>query len=344
MPLPQNINAIIGAGVFGIVCAATLYVVEHYRQDRRRHAMAKDLARLNNELAVLRRELDSLLAQQKQKATKRGKRNKRESLISTSTATEDYASAFDADSSDLEFYDVSDEEIDTSTLEDLGKLDATLDEGTAGDLDACVRQLQNLCLEFPENPQLLWRLAKAHYRLFEKTELTDHIHKGIEACTSALKLKPELANVHKWLAILLGSRTKIQPMKEKILDGHLFKEHVDAAIRLNPLDPVLHHMLGRFAYDIAELKWYERKVAAALFADPPNATYEEALDHFYEAEKLQKADWKENMLYIAKCKIKLGEVPEGLSILERMVHASDDNGVDGQVELEVKELLKKYSR
>jgi heme/copper-type cytochrome/quinol oxidase subunit 2 len=67
MPLPQNINAIIGAGVFGIVCAATLYVVEHYRQDRRRHAMAKDLARLNNELAVLRRELDSLLAQQKQK-------------------------------------------------------------------------------------------------------------------------------------------------------------------------------------------------------------------------------------------------------------------------------------
>jgi type II secretory pathway pseudopilin PulG len=117
MPLPQNINAIIGAGVFGIVCAATLYVVEHYRQDRRRHAMAKDLARLNNELAVLRRELDSLLAQQKQKATKRGKRNKRESLISTSTATEDYASAFDADSSDLEFYDVSDEEIDTSTLE-----------------------------------------------------------------------------------------------------------------------------------------------------------------------------------------------------------------------------------
>lgn len=67
MPLPQNFNAFLGAGVLGIVCAATLYVVEHYRQDRRRHAMAKDLARLDNELAVLRRELDKLMTQQKDK-------------------------------------------------------------------------------------------------------------------------------------------------------------------------------------------------------------------------------------------------------------------------------------
>ena len=89
--------------------------------------MAKDLARLDSELAVLRRELDSLLAQQKHKyfydvlglkqielwrlcrATKRVKRNK-EVFITSSSTTEDYTSAVDADSSDLEFYDVSDDE------------------------------------------------------------------------------------------------------------------------------------------------------------------------------------------------------------------------------------------
>lgn len=138
MPLPQNVNAILGAGVFGIVCAATLYVIEHYRQDRRRHAMAKDLARLDSELAVLRRELDNILTTQRQKyfynlttnaqlqlpgmfrGQKRAKKPKRvDSFLSRSTVSDDYISA--ADSSDLEFYDVSSDEGDNLTNLDLVK-------------------------------------------------------------------------------------------------------------------------------------------------------------------------------------------------------------------------------
>ena len=36
----------------------------------------------------------------------------------------------------------------------------------------------------------------------------------------------------------------------------------------------------RFCYEVAELSWWERKMAATLFADPPQATMEEARDHF----------------------------------------------------------------
>lgn len=137
MPLPQNLNFLLGAGVFGIVCAATLYVVEQYRQeqDKRRHAMARDLARLNNELAVLRKELDVLLSQQKQKyfyhgagftdielknfcrvVKRRPKRSKEgRSFNASSTTTEDYTSAVDGESSDLEFYDVSDNELEETS-------------------------------------------------------------------------------------------------------------------------------------------------------------------------------------------------------------------------------------
>ncbi|RZC31810.1 hypothetical protein BDFB_012671, partial [Asbolus verrucosus] len=346
MPLPQNVNALLGAGVFGIVCAATLYVVEHYKQDRRRHAMAKDLARLDNELTVLRQELNALLAMQKQKyfyhtphsqflsrsisrASKRGKRNKKvESLIASSVTSEDYASAVDGDSSDLEFYDVSDDEVDAKTLEkELAEIDAKLEESNVEELESSLERLQNLCMEHPESPHLLWRLGKAHYKLFEKTELQDHIAKGIEACTSALNHKPELADVHKWLAILVGTRTKFQPIKEKILDGHLFKKHVDAAIRLNPGDPTVHHMLGRFEYDLAELKWYERKVAAALFAQPPDGSYDEALEHFKEAERLATHAWKENKLCMAKCYIKTGRIEEAVKCLKEADAIATDNGV-----------------
>jgi len=255
------------------------------------------------------------------------------------------------DSSDLEFYDVSDDENDTSTLtldSTLKEIDLKLDEGNLDELQQYLLKLEDLCIEYPENPYLLWRIGKACYKICEKTDEKDVIEKynakGVDACTTALNLQPELAEVHKWLAILVGARSELQPMKEKILDGHLFKKHVDAAIKLDPSDSALHHMLGRFAFEIAELKWYERKVAAALFAEPPNATHSEALEHFLEAEKLSERDWKENKLCVAKCKIKMGDVEDGVKILEEANNIKTLNGGDDKVDQEVKELLEKYNK
>lgn len=78
---------------------------------------------------------------------------------------------------------------------------------------------------------------------------------GIEACRKALEINFDHAEIHKWLAILIGSRSEMVSTKEKINDGHLFKKHVDLALGLNPNDPSLHHMLGRFDYEVASLKW-----------------------------------------------------------------------------------------
>lgn len=77
----------------------------------------------------------------------------------------------------------------------------------------------------------------------------------MEACESALRLKNDLADVHKWYGILVGCRSEFRPLKEKIADGNLFKKHVDIAISLNPNDPTLHNLLGVFAYRVASLKW-----------------------------------------------------------------------------------------
>lgn len=63
--------------------------------------------------------------------------------------------------------------------------------------------------------------------------------------------------------------------------------------------------LFRYAYDVAGLRWYERKAAAALFGELPQTTYDQALVHFFEAERLVEKEWKENKLMIAKCYIAL---------------------------------------
>ena len=49
------------------------------------------------------------------------------------------------------------------------------------------------------------------------------------------------------------------------------------------------------------LSWVERRLAATLFATPPTATVEEALDHFLRVDKLTpEKPWKDNCLFIAK--------------------------------------------
>ncbi len=58
------------------------------------------------------------------------------------------------------------------------------------------------------------------------------------------------------------------------MDGFEFKRHVDRAASLAPHDHTIQHLLGRFCFEVAELSWWERKMAGTLFAEPPMATME----------------------------------------------------------------------
>lgn len=66
---------------------------------------------------------------------------------------------------------------------------------------------------------------------------------------------------------------------------------------------------------MATLSWIERKVAGTLFAEPPTATYPEAVEHFLKAESLSPMPWKENRLLLAKCHINQGNYPDAVSWL-----------------------------
>ena len=61
---------------------------------------------------------------------------------------------------------------------------------------------------------------------------------------------------------------------------------------------------------MAKLSWFERKAAAALFAAPPEATYEEAYEHLAHAEKLEPAFYMNNRLLLCHCCVQLGKKDE----------------------------------
>lgn len=66
MPL-QNLNSFFGAALLGVIGACGMYVFERYRQEKNRVAMARDLARLDQEIRQLKRDLDSLLKHRSEK-------------------------------------------------------------------------------------------------------------------------------------------------------------------------------------------------------------------------------------------------------------------------------------
>jgi hypothetical protein len=76
---------------------------------------------------------------------------------------------------------------------------------------------------------------------------------GVHYAGRALKLDESDAEAHKWFAMTVGSRSEFLGTREKIEDGFLFKHHVDKALALQPNDPSLHHLMGRFKYEVSSL-------------------------------------------------------------------------------------------
>jgi len=198
-----------------------------------------------------------------------------------------------------------------------------------------------------QNYEYLWRLARATYLYMQNFFLTDkNRHKELcfEAkgyAFDALALNEDDPDVHKWCAMTVGTANDYAGTNEKIKNGHTMKHHIDESLKRRPDDRTVHHLLGRWCYNVAALSWLERKVASALFSTPPESSYEEALKSFLEAERLCP-DWKENELYIALCYEHMkdkAKAKEWLQRAERIPIVSPD---DEAADKEIKKLLAKY--
>jgi len=230
-------------------------------------------------------------------------------------------------------------------------------EGREAQQQEALRLLHTHSQELGESPAYLWRLCKAQYLLAMLAGQADDFERkknlvlaAIKSGEAALRLDESNSEAHKWYAIALGSRGEFGGVREKILDGFEFKKHIDKAAELNPRDYVTHHLLGRFCYEVSQLSWLERKMAATLFAEPPTATYDEAVQHFLSAEQMKPGGWKENRLFIAKCHIGLGAVVQAVEWLEKadsipLAPESYREGINDRISQdEISKLLTKYKK
>ncbi|XP_018411271.1 PREDICTED: regulator of microtubule dynamics protein 1 isoform X2 [Nanorana parkeri] len=141
-----------------------------------------------------------------------------------------------------------------------------------------------------EDPELLWRLARASRDLAHLSKTAPDVKKRLvyesrDLAKKALELNESCSPAHKWYGICLSDVGDYEGTKVKIGNSYIIREHFQRAIELNPKDATTIHLIGLWCYMFAELPWYQTKIAAALFAAPPTATFEEALPYFEKAEE-----------------------------------------------------------
>ncbi|XP_013412747.1 regulator of microtubule dynamics protein 1 isoform X1 [Lingula anatina] len=263
---------------------------------------------------------------------------------------EEYETSREYDSGSLSSQSLKGKPLKTSTQKLFETVDKLL-EGSDQEKENAYNLLaaKKDILTYSQNPDFLWRLSKAAYFLsqIENGRGNDERKKSLvyearDSAQDAFSIDENKAEAHKWYAITLGSIGEIEGMQVKIKSGYEFKDHIEKAIAINPSDPSLHHLLGRWCYGVYMLTWIERKVASTLFATPPTATIDEALKHFKEAERLSPGKWKENMLYLAKSFIEKKDYSSAVLWLEKadaLVGSSQD---DKTAQEEITKLLNQY--
>ncbi|XP_045601198.1 regulator of microtubule dynamics protein 1 [Procambarus clarkii] len=231
----------------------------------------------------------------------------------------------------------------------LEQVDA-LSDGTGDDQTQAFNLLKSEEELYLDNAEFLWRLAKAtknqaiiQEKFGNEKAKENLIFDAYNYAAKALELDENNAEIHKWYAILAGARGEYLGITERVKSGNIFKNHIDRALELKPKDSTLHHLLGRFCFEVSQLSWLERKAATALFGEVPSSTYEEALRHFLAAEELKSSGWKENRLFVAKCHIQMSNYSAASTWLERASKAPVVTPDDEIVQNEVWVLQQKYS-
>lgn len=161
--------------------------------------------------------------------------------------------------------------------------------------------------------EVLWRSARlARERAEqakargEKVRAKDLSYSGLEHATAALEIAPDHYAAHKWYAISLSTTSGYEGTKATITSSVVVKSHFQRAVDLNPKDATSRHLLGLWYYEVASLSWATRKLAGAIFASPPTATYDEALAHLEAAENLSPGFYIKNRLLLAKANLGKG--------------------------------------
>ncbi len=113
-----------------------------------------------------------------------------------------------------------------------------------------------------KNSETLWRLAKielilSYISINKKDKENDkkYVLEALKHSKEAVDLSPESIDCLKWYCAAAGRATSFVDTKERIRLGHQLKESLEKALSLSPKDHLLHHIHGRWCFEVSGLKF-----------------------------------------------------------------------------------------
>jgi len=147
------------------------------------------------------------------------------------------------------------------------------------DYPAAVSMYETILRDRPDDPGVLWRLARAYTCMAEVNEgdrqLTQ-LKKAEVYARECVRVAPENAEGHTWLAGVLGYRAMDAGVTEQIALSNELVHELDRALAINPDDDAAYSIKGSFYRALGNVGWLRRKLAALFIGNVPEGGFEEA--------------------------------------------------------------------
>ncbi|MBT4129259.1 MAG: hypothetical protein HOE44_00885 [Candidatus Marinimicrobia bacterium] len=213
----------------------------------------------------------------------------------------------------------------------------------AKDYEATMKLLKQAEKLDGQNEEILWKISRGYFDFADRKPndleyKKPYLYKGRDYAEKALALNDMSAAGHKWYAIHHGQIGEAEGTEQKIKNSYGMRDHTLLAIKYDPEDDGNYHVMGRWHYALSDLSWIERQIASIIYATPPEASFEEAMEFFKKAHGLDKEDIR-NMLYIGYCYDELGDEKAAADWFNMAINATAESDSDRSIQADAKEAL-----
>ncbi|OQR95210.1 regulator of microtubule dynamics protein 1-like [Achlya hypogyna] len=193
----------------------------------------------------------------------------------------------------------------------------------------------------PENPEVLWRLARSNYEYAIEKSVSKELKKKLtyerlDIATKALELAPESGDCHKWVGISTSEVNEYESVLTKLNSALTIRDHFIKASELSTEDPMASHLLGRWCFRVSDMSWVERAAARGLAGHlAPHSSFEDALANFLKSEEMKPGHLKMNTWFIVQTYAKLKNKTEAKKWAAKVAAMpnllEEDYDIDAQV-------------
>jgi tetratricopeptide (TPR) repeat protein len=195
----------------------------------------------------------------------------------------------------------------------------------------------------PDDPQLLWKTARAISNLADETpgEAGDEarMEEAVELSRRAVRAGPAISRTHTTLAASLGKLALFRGGKRKVELAREVAREARRAAELDPLDFAPFTVLGVLERELATLNPLLRGFAGALFGGVPDASLERSAALLTRAVRLGP-DYVAPHLELARTYEEMDREAEARAELEKALALEPKERLDGVLQTRARELLR----